>query len=270
MGWVRVLASGTREGTTGHGTKHAQEEAAQKNRRHARAHHSAGTPPHAPRTQPHAKPRSKNHTVPPLSPTGGALQPTAHGTTTTTSSRPSRTCWQPRAHTSTSTPTNGPRDQNHKNPITTCSPAPCPRTTPRTTTRSSSRRDRTAPPRPHRSHHPRTSTRQMYLKLGFTTDEHDVEWMNCFLYHAADCGKTHKIGGTSISFVSQNAAAPSVTRTFSDDNVLRGGGNRGGVHFCKVASLLNDDGSGLCVNNELQIELKLRLDDRHCDVNNAI
>ena len=111
---------------------------------------------------------------------------------------------------------------------------------------------------------------QMYLKLGFTTDEHDVEWMNCFLYHAADCGKTHKIGGTSISFVSQNAAAPSVTVTFSDDNVLRGGGNRGYTHFCTVASLLNDDGSRLCVNDELQIELKLRLDDRHCDVNTLI
>ena len=83
-----------------------------------RAHHH----PHASPTPSCTTPQHRSHTVSPLPPTGRALQPTARGTTTTTSSRRSNTYWQPRprAHKPTSKP------QNRRNPTTPCDPASYP------------------------------------------------------------------------------------------------------------------------------------------------
>ena len=50
--------------------------------------------PHAPSTLLHTAPRKRNLTVPPLLPTGRALEPTARGTTTTTSSQHFNTYWR--------------------------------------------------------------------------------------------------------------------------------------------------------------------------------
>ena len=103
----------------------------------------------------------------------------------------------------------------------------------------------------------------MYLELSFETDEDDIEWIGCYLSHTADCGKTHKIAGSSISFVLQSG---NITETFDDGTKISGPGE-GWSDFCKVAWLLEDDGWRLSGDDELQVELKLRLDDRHYHVN---
>uniref|UniRef100_A0A7S4CX39 MATH domain-containing protein n=1 Tax=Eutreptiella gymnastica TaxID=73025 RepID=A0A7S4CX39_9EUGL len=103
----------------------------------------------------------------------------------------------------------------------------------------------------------------MYLTLSFQTDEDNIEWIGCYLSHTADCGKTHKIAGSSISFVLQSG---NITETFDDGTKISGPGE-GWSDFCKVAWLLEDDGWRLSGDDELQVELKLRLDDRHYHVN---
>ena len=60
-------------------------------RAHGERNGTASTPPPARAALPYTAPQHRSHTVPPLPPTGHALQPTARGTTTTTFSRPSNT-----------------------------------------------------------------------------------------------------------------------------------------------------------------------------------
>ena len=102
--------------------------------------------PHTSPTPSYTAPQHRSRTVPPLHLTGRALQPTARGTTTTTSSGPSNTYWhtRPRADKPSSKP------RNRRSPTTPCHPAPHTPRLPRTRTLNTSERNPTAPPRPHR------------------------------------------------------------------------------------------------------------------------
>ena len=125
-----------------------------------RAHHHSSSRHHASPTLSYTAPQHRSHTVPPLPPTGRALQPTARGPTTTTSSEPSSTYWQPqpRAHTPSSKP------PIRRNPTTPCNPAKSPPQPPRTRTRSTSDKN-PPPPRPFAAPPPR---KDIYTTLAGT------------------------------------------------------------------------------------------------------